>query len=1356
MFKKKYFGILIAVALILGVVQNSYLPFAKVYSEQSDNYTSISSVNATLSIPVNSTSSSITNEKSSKFDQEFEKKINDMINVGERHEYNVIIYLKKVAENGFDAKSIVAKNKDKLEERLRNIHGVTELYKGHTLSFITAKIMLQEIPKLADYDYVMKIGDGEIQTVPLGFTDMNAAKQLVSANNLSINGSGVLAGVIDVGVPATHKDLPTNGSMQKIVQKIICKSSVGCDPSDQNFSVQDHTTRVAGITVGLGLNPDENMRGVAPGAKLLIAQTDVTTSAMAAALDWQLSNGAKAVSVVRAIYASSQCDPTSTFSLVFDEAMDEGLVVNVGVGNIPGQINSIACPPNVIGVGPVDENTDLWTSSSTGSTIDGRLKPELVAPGVGVTTTNGTGSYSADSGSSFSTPFVTAASALLLEAHPEYSPLEVKAALLVGAKWNPKNESPTSQTATEYENGIGNATLNKFGFGLLDINKTLTYANTGKNILKGTISLGQTKQYVFSANQGEQVKVILSWLKHPGGTIQSPTDVQTSNLNFVITRNDNGATVQSSLSQKQNNEFAVFNAPVTGDYTITVSAECIVSPVSTETFVIASTHQIPQTYFFKEGTFTKLASQFARPDADISTGGWTTTPLYQKLDETPADDADFVTSPTGTAPQFEVGLSDVVDPNSSTGHVIKFRAKAPGGGGGAEQANAKLFQGTNLIAQTEFRNLDRNQFMTFTQTLTATEANAITDYNNLSIRIETSKANSETIQVSWIEFEVPPSSTSQTVSGLGFKPEALILYTTGQTSSGFADGYNFAIGFSNGTVSRSIGIASDDAASSSNAGRAFGSKILKIVGSGNPTIAAEADLTSVTNGTFTINWTTNDANPTLIHYVAVGGTNVTNAFVSSFAASTTTGPQSVTGLGFKPDLIVFMHAASTSETSTASNGYMSLGFATSHTKRSSIAVTSEDGRATMDTWALQRTDRAIVGLNPGTGAITAQADLNSIVTDGFILNWKQALSSADRIYYLALKGGQYDVGNFNKTTSSAPVTQSISGIGFQPKGLLLSSFNTVSNTAVQSNNRFSFSATDANNNGTTWAGDSDNVANSITAHSEITNKVIRLATEQASGSSSVTNAEASMQPFSSDGFTLNWSTNDAIAKQILYVAFGGNLDSGSVPSGLAAEWNLDDNALDTSCNSNNGTVNGATFVNGKLGKALSFDGTDDVVKIPNHSTLNFGSTGSFSISVWLKSTQSGFGWIVDHRSNNDGVYSGYTIGDSSGVIIARIRDSTAHDVPVSSTTNVNDNKFHHIVLIVDRIAQTENLYIDNILEDTETTSSVGNIDTSFSLQLGGTAIPNTLVDFFAGTLDQVRIYNRTLTTNEINSLFNER
>ncbi|MGI0013903.1 MAG: hypothetical protein ACREBU_10750, partial [Nitrososphaera sp.] len=84
---------------------------------------------------------------------------------------------------------------------------------------------------------------------------------------------------------------------------------------------------------------------------------------------------------------------------------------------------------------------------------------------------------------------------------------------------------------------------------------------------------------------------------------------------------------------------------------------------------------------------------------------------------------------------------------------------------------------------------------------------------------------------------------------------------------------------------------------------------------------------------------------------------------------------------------------------------------------------------------------ALVALDETTGALDAYGFLSGMTSNGFTLGWTDAPADADRVYYLALKGGKYHVGNFQKTTNGAPATQSVTGVPFKPIGLVMTSIN---------------------------------------------------------------------------------------------------------------------------------------------------------------------------------------------------------------------------------------------------------------------------------------------------------------------------
>lgn len=151
-------------------------------------------------------------------------------------------------------------------------------------------------------------------------------------------------------------------------------------------------------------------------------------------------------------------------------------------------------------------------------------------------------------------------------------------------------------------------------------------------------------------------------------------------------------------------------------------------------------------------------AQYGRPSSDITNNTWSTLPtggqaLFEQVNETPYSDTDY--DRANGVQTMEVKLSSVNDPSSSSGHILRLRAKATGASG-AEKWTVTLYQGATLIA-TAFSNttVTRSAFNAYSYTLTVAQANAITNYADLRVRIVTSASSGEYIDVSWIELEVP-------------------------------------------------------------------------------------------------------------------------------------------------------------------------------------------------------------------------------------------------------------------------------------------------------------------------------------------------------------------------------------------------------------------------------------------------------------------------------------------------------------------------------------------------------------------------------------------------------------------------
>ena len=206
------------------------------------------------------------------------------------------------------------------------------------------------------------------------------------------------------------------------------------------------------------------------------------------------------------------------------------------------------------------------------------------------------------------------------------------------------------------------------------------------------------------------------------------------------------------------------------------------------------------------------------------------------------------------------------------------------------------------------------------------------------------------------------------------------------------------------------------------------------------------------------------------------------------------------------------------------------------------------------------------------------------------------------------------------------------------------------------------------------------------------------------------------------------------------------------PSGLAGLWRAESNALD-SAGTNNGTMQGgAGYTNGLVGQAFSFDGVSGNISIPDSPSLDAFTT-SITIELWLKSSQSNSDW--------KGIVAK---GNSSWQLQATPRANTVNFTvsvsagALSGSQNVNDGQWHHVAAVYDGTNMF--LYVDGMLDVSQPATGLipQNND---PLCIGANAKAyvrscgcNKLGYFFNGFIDEVSIYNRPLSSDEIAAIYN--
>jgi hypothetical protein len=152
--------------------------------------------------------------------------------------------------------------------------------------------------------------------------------------------------------------------------------------------------------------------------------------------------------------------------------------------------------------------------------------------------------------------------------------------------------------------------------------------------------------------------------------------------------------------------------------------------------------------------------QFARPDTDIETSGWTTIPIFSKINEIIVDDTSVRTGINPVGEDFTVSLSDVVDPLSSINHVVRYVYDKDLGADSRSRViniTVELKQGLNVISShTHFDITGDPTFGSFT--LSQAEADSITDYSDLRLTFTANTGaglGERLAKIKWAELEVP-------------------------------------------------------------------------------------------------------------------------------------------------------------------------------------------------------------------------------------------------------------------------------------------------------------------------------------------------------------------------------------------------------------------------------------------------------------------------------------------------------------------------------------------------------------------------------------------------------------------------
>jgi hypothetical protein len=227
--------------------------------------------------------------------------------------------------------------------------------------------------------------------------------------------------------------------------------------------------------------------------------------------------------------------------------------------------------------------------------------------------------------------------------------------------------------------------------------------------------------------------------------------------------------------------------------------------------------------------------------------------------------------------------------------------------------------------------------------------------------------------------------------------------------------------------------------------------------------------------------------------------------------------------------------------------------------------------------------------------------------------------------------------------------------------------------------------------------------------------------------------------------TASWQTNKGSGGGFTLHGTLGTALAGDINTGLEGYWKFDEAsgtlANDSSSGGNNGTLtNGPTWGAGKVNNALTFNGTTQYVSTGN-ATLG---SSAFTVTAWVKPATVSTTAMVLYYSNTG----------NTNRLMMRL-NNTGHlefydeaSGSIASTATLSANAWRFVAMTFD--GSTKRLYVDSIADSTGS-SAYNSSANSGPYYIGKDPING---NFFNGTIDEVRIYNRALSASDVLTLYN--
>ena len=355
----------------------------------------------------------------------------------------------------------------------------------------------------------------------------------IAAHELGFKGQDIIICMMDTGYRQGHEafqNIINSGRLIAQYDFINGDNNTDYDPAQDVPNQPNHGTvtwsTLGGESGGDLYGPSYLSHFILSKSEDISSETHIEEDYWAAGAQWADSIGASVISsslgyrwfdAGQGDYQYEDLDGNTTIvTIAADLAVYNGIAVATAMGNEGNWAGSLIAPADgdsVIGCGAVDPNGYIAGFSSFGPTYDGRTKPEVCAQGVNTVCAdpNDMNDYTTSGGTSLSTPLVGGSCGVLFSAHPNWTPVMVREALMMTGR---NAETPA----------------NDYGWGIVDLARALYYhpqgdilfehqpavqARPGQSVginvtVTGGTSISDVYLYYRTGNSGDFTEIIMS------------------------------------------------------------------------------------------------------------------------------------------------------------------------------------------------------------------------------------------------------------------------------------------------------------------------------------------------------------------------------------------------------------------------------------------------------------------------------------------------------------------------------------------------------------------------------------------------------------------------------------------------------------------------------------------------------------------------------------------------------------------------------------------------------------------------------------------------------------------------------